>query len=101
MKTFLLTILAFTCSASMACRPRPLKELNVSVDIKKGIQKFYTSKQLLDERPKDDAQLERNWIHDASTKRQYFFNVDECGQFGTVEAKRLEQRWKREKFKHS
>jgi hypothetical protein len=50
---------------------------------------------------KDDAQLERNWIHDASTKRQYFFNVDECGQFGTVEAKRLEQRWKREKFKHS
>jgi len=51
MKTFLLTILSFTCAASMACRPLAPKELNVSVDIKKGIQKFYTSKKLLDERP--------------------------------------------------
>jgi hypothetical protein len=51
MKAFLLSILTLTSFATLACKPRVPKEMNISIDIKKGIQQFYTSKKLLDERP--------------------------------------------------
>ncbi len=51
MKLFLsLTLFALTWN-SFACKPSAPREINVHVDLEKGIRKFYTSKRLLDERP--------------------------------------------------
>lgn len=45
-----LTFLALSWS-SLACQPTAPKEINLHVDLEKGIRKFYSSKRLLDERP--------------------------------------------------
>lgn len=45
-----LLLLAYSVTG-LACKPSAPREINLHVDVEKGIRKFYSSKRLLDERP--------------------------------------------------
>jgi len=51
MRLLLTLTFFFNIYSALACRPIAPKEINLAIDINKGIQKFYTSKRLLDNRP--------------------------------------------------
>ncbi len=50
-KYCILLSLVFLIEQSFACKPTAPSEMNLHVDLDKGIHRFYTSKRLLDERP--------------------------------------------------